>query len=294
MTRKFATTGGRVLGPVPPDRKTKVRISQKIGALLGCFLMAALLPISPARALQDLDNPDQVKAEIEKIYWITEEYPPFNYRDPESGKLTGASVDVLVAIFRKLGLNLGIDDIKLYPWARGYHKVLNEPGTALFSTTYTHDRLQKMKFVGPVVPNVVSVIARKSDTLSISNTEDLNRLKIAVVRDDIGEQLLLEAGVNSGAIDQLNSGLSMVKKLAAGRVDAIAYAHAVTLSLFEQAEINPDEYEIVHVLKQSDMGYTFHHSTDARILEPIRKVLDELTVSGELARILSTYGVEPP
>lgn len=85
-----------------------------------------------------------------------------------------------------------------------------------------------------------------------------------------------------------------MKKLAAGRVDAVAYAHAVTVILMEQAGIDPDEFEVVHVLKQSDMGYTFHHSTDARILEPIRKVLDELTVSGELAEILGRHGVQAP
>ncbi|MEM7562895.1 MAG: ABC transporter substrate-binding protein [Pseudomonadota bacterium] len=276
-----------------PKTKRPEKVSN-LTCLLGSILFACWLPINTIAASQELDNSQQVIAAIEKINWITEEYPPFNYRDPDSGELTGASVDVLITIFRKLGLNKGLEDIKMYPWARGYHKVLNEPGTALFSTTYTHDRLQKMKFVGPVVPNVVSVISRKSDQIKINSIQDLNQLKISVVRDDIGEQLLLAAGVNASAIDQLNSGLSMVKKLEAGRVDAVAYAHAVTLSLFDQANINPDDYEIVHVLKQSDMGYTFHHSTDARILEPIRKVLDELTVSGELAQILAKYGVEAP
>jgi len=257
--------------------------------LLTCILLGQAV-----MAQEDLSDPGQVKKAIENINWITEEYPPFNYSDPETGELTGAAVDVLAVIFAKLGINKPIKDIKVYPWARGYHMVLNVPGTALFSTTYTHDRLQKMKFAGPVIPNIVAVIARKSEQFNIASVDDLNRLKISVVRDDIGEQLLIAAGVEATAIDQLNSGLSMVKKLASGRVDAVAYAYAVTQSLFSQAGIDPDEFEIIHVLKQSGMGYAFHDSTDPRILEPIRKAIDELTVSGELAEILVKYGIEEP
>jgi polar amino acid transport system substrate-binding protein len=257
-------------------------------------LLLGLLMSSPAVAEQDLSDPSQVIQAIEDLNWITEEYPPFNYRDPGTGQITGASVEVLMQIFSRLGVNGDKINLKLYPWARGYHKVLNEPGTVLFSTTYTLERLQNMKFLGPVAPNVIAVTARKSRQLSIKSAEDLNRLKISVVRDDIGEQLLVGQGVKLGAIDQLNSGLSMVKKLASGRVDAVAYTFITTLSLFEQANINPDEFEIVYVLKQSNMGYAFHSTTDVRILEPMRKALDELTLDGTRAKILEKYGIESP
>ena len=148
-----------------------------------------------------------------------------------------------------------------------------------------------MKGVGPVVPNVVAVIALKSRQLKINSATDLNLLKISVVRDDIGEQLLIKQGVKIEAIDQLNSGMSMVKKLAAGRVDAIAYAQVIANNLFQQAKLDPNDFEIIHVLTKSSMGYTFHNSTDVRILEPMRKALDELTVDGTLAEIHAKYGI---
>ncbi len=257
-------------------------------------LLLGLLMSNPAVAKQDLSDPSQVIQAIEGLNWITEEYPPFNYRDPDTGEITGASVEVLIKIFSRLGIKSDNINIKIYPWARGYHKVLNDPGTVLFSTTYTLDRLQNMKFLGPVAPNIVAVIAPKSRQLSIESAEDLNHLKISVVRDDIGEQLLVGLGVKTEAIDQLNSGLSMVKKLASGRVDAVAYAFITTLSLFEQAKINPDDFEIIYVLKQSSMGYAFHNATDARILQPMRKALDELIIDGTRAKILAKYGFQSP
>ena len=255
------------------------------------LLILALTVSTSVVAGGHLTDPGQVKLQIKNLNWITEEYPPFNYLDPNTGKTTGFSVELLLQIFAKIGIPSQDLDVTINPWARGYHKVMNEPGTALFTTVYTEDRLQKMKFIGPIAPNIIAVIAPKSSQLSINSAEELNRLKIGVVREDIGEQLLLKQGVNSASLDRLNSGLSMVKKLASGRIDAVGYAHATTLLLFRTAQINPDDFEIIHVLKYSAMGYTFHNSTDTKILETISQALAELSMDGTLAALQTKYGL---
>ena len=255
------------------------------------LLILALTVSTSVVAGGHLTDPGQVKLQIKNLNWITEEYPPFNYLDPNTGKTTGFSVELLLQIFAKIGIPSPDLDVTINPWARGYHKVMNEPGTALFTTVYTEDRLQKMKFIGPIAPNIIAVIAPKSSQLSINSAEELNRLKIGVVREDIGEQLLLKQGVNSASLDRLNSGLSMVKKLASGRIDAVGYAHATTLLLFRTAQINPDDFEIIHVLKYSAMGYTFHNSTDTKILETISQALAELSMDGTLAALQTKYGL---
>ena len=255
------------------------------------LLILALTVSTSVVAGGHLTDPGQVKLQIKNLNWITEEYPPFNYLDPNTGKTTGFSVELLLQIFAKIGIPSQDLDVTINPWARGYHKVMNEPGTALFTTVYTEDRLQKMKFIGPIAPNIIAVIAPKSSQLSINSAEELNRLKIGVVREDIGEQLLLKQGVKSASLDRLNSGLSMVKKLASGRIDAVGYAHATTLLLFRTAQINPDDFEIIHVLKYSAMGYTFHNSTDTKILETISQALAELSMDGTLAALQTKYGL---
>lgn len=269
----------------PPLKKTPI---ERFLAVLLLWMMISASVVAD----NHLTDPMQVARVLENLNWITEEYPPFNYQDPKTGEITGAAVETLSLIFAKLGVSSENINLKIYPWARGYHKVLNDPGTVLFSTTYTIDRLKQMKFVGPVAPNVVAVIAAKSSQLSIKSVEDLNRLKIGVVRDDIGEQLLISQGVKPEAIDRLNSGLSMVKKLASGRIDAVGYAHSTTQILFKTANINPDDFEIVYVLKESAMGYAFHQSTDERILEPMRKALEELIEDGTLAQLQAKYGLK--
>jgi polar amino acid transport system substrate-binding protein len=42
-------------------------------------------------------------------------------------------------------------------------------------------------------------------------------------------------------------------------------------------------------MQNSHMGYTFHKSTDPRILEPLRKALDELRADGTVDQIYAKY-----
>jgi polar amino acid transport system substrate-binding protein len=240
----------------------------------------------------DLTDPNQIISAIENLNWVTEEYPPFNYKDPQTGEITGIGVEILLNIFDKLGVTRNKVELKIYPWARGYNQLLNDPQTALFSTTYSEKRLKEMKFVGPIAVNIVAVIAPKFRHLSIKNTNDLNGLTIGVIRDDIGEQLLLSEGVSPKSLDQLNSGLSIVKKLDSGRIDAMSYAYATSQILFKKANIDPNKFEIIHVLKYSNMGYAFNNKIDDRILVPMQKALNELIADGTIAQLQMKYGLE--
>jgi len=243
-------------------------------------------------AANDLNDRKHIISAIENFNWVSEEYPPFNYKDPKTGEITGVGVEILFKIFDKIGVSREKINLKIYPWARGYDQLLNDPQTALFSTTYSEKRLKQMKFVGPIAMNIVAVIAPKFSNLSIESVDDLNKLKIGVIRDDIGEQLLLSAGVKPRLLDQLNSGLSVVKKLDSGRIDAISYAHATSQILFKKANIDISKFEIIHVLKYSNMGYAFNNAVDERILTLMRKALDELVADGTVAELQMKYGLE--
>ena len=156
------------------------------------------------------------------------------------------------------------------------------------------ERLQLFKFVGPVIPTQVSIIAKKNKDLKVRTKEDMNSLKIGVIQDDIGEQLVRALGVEDTAIKRNDSGLSMVQMLQRGRLDAVAYAADLAKHQFIQAGIDPDEYEPVYVLQKSHMGYTFQPSTALHILEPLRKALDELRADGTVDRIYAKYLNPPP
>lgn len=82
---------------------------------------------------------------------ITEDYPPLNF--VTNGQLKGPSVEIVERIRAKLGLKQEIQEIKVYPWARGYRFLQTKANTELFSTARTKQREALFKWVGPVAQN---------------------------------------------------------------------------------------------------------------------------------------------
>ncbi len=122
---------------------------------------------------------------INDLVLITEQYPPFSFEI--AGKIQGITVDVLVKMLEKTGSTLKREDIKIWPWARGYNKVQTKKNTCLFGMTRNEKREKLFKWVGPVAPTKTSLIARKDSNIKIQSDKDLNQYKIGVIRDDISE-----------------------------------------------------------------------------------------------------------
>ena len=114
------------------------------------------------------------------------------------------TVDILMEMFKKLGLKTTRKDIDVLPWPRGYKYNLEKPDTVLFSTTYTVERLQSFRFLGPIIPTQISIIAKKSRNLNVSTPDEMNKLKIGTITDDIGDQLIRAFGVEEGAIRRIH------------------------------------------------------------------------------------------
>ena len=232
---------------------------------------------------------EEAARKLEAMTWYTEEYAPYNYKG-DDGLPTGISVDILMAAFKKIGVGLTPGDIKIVPWNRSYKFIQRKPKTALFSMTYSPERLAIMKFVGPVVPNNVSVIAPRKKEMGTLTAKDLGQFKLGVVRDDIGDQLLRKFALSNEAIQRKNSLTQLLFLLRTGRVDAVAYSVGVFKHAMKRSGQNPDLYEEVLVLKQGWMGYAFHHSTEPEALVPLQEAIDELHADGTIKKIIDRYG----
>ena len=117
----------------------------------------------------------------------------------------------------------------------------------------------------------------------------MNVLRIGAIRDDIGEQLIRALGIQNQAIQLNDSAYSLARMLERDRLDAIAYAEDIAKYQFKLAGVDLSDYETVYVLGSSHTGYAFHKSTDPRVLEPLRKALDELRADGTVDRIHARY-----
>lgn len=224
---------------------------------------------------------------LDKVKWMTEEYAPYNFT--EKGVHKGISVDVLIEIWKKTGLNKTEKDIAMLPWARGYKLAQEQKDTCLFSMTITEERKNLFKFVGPICSSDTSIIANKSKGLKINSTEDLKKLKIGTVREDVGEQLLVSAGLDINTLDRTNSADLLVKKLDKGRMDAAAYGMQTVKYNMKTAGIDSSQYEEIYALKKGEMAFAFHKDTDPAIIDVFQKALDELKKDGTIDKIVNGY-----
>ncbi|MBT3766852.1 MAG: transporter substrate-binding domain-containing protein [Rhodospirillaceae bacterium] len=250
----------------------------------GVFLLA----LTPLRAM----TVEEAAKRLEAITWYSEEYPPYNFK--ANGQAEGMAVDILMAAFKKIGAKITPKDIKIVPWNRSYKYIQKKPGTALFSMTKTPERAKLMKFVGPAVPIHVAVIAPKTAKLKVNAVADLNNLVTGAVRYDLGDQMIRKLTTNDKAVVRKNSLKQLLYLLGAGRIDAVAYSVDVFNYTVKKSGGDPKDYESIHVLNTSHMGYAFHKSTDAAILAPLQKALDELRVTGVIDKIIFSYMKQPP
>ena len=125
---------------------------------------------------------------VDEIIFITEDVYPFNFK--ENGKLQGMSVDILMSMLQKLDSNQLRSDILMLPWNQGYSVVQKKKNTSLFSTTRTKEREKLFKWVGPITPIAISLIAKKDRHIKIRSFNEINKYKIGAVKEGLGEQIL--------------------------------------------------------------------------------------------------------
>ena len=225
-------------------------------------------------AIGILATPFRATAEpFKDLVFLTENYAPFNYK--KDGKAQGIVVDVLLEMFRQAGSTKGLKDIKVLPWARGYKLAQEKKGTVLFSTARTEPRENMFKWVGPVWMSKHSVIAKKDRKIRIQSDKDFDKFKIGAVREDAGEQLLYARGVDKKSIYRTNSSKSTARMLAAGRIDLWAYGARVALFNLEKLGHDPNDYEVVFVLRESPLYFAVQKDTDDQLVGRLQAALDQ-------------------
>jgi len=253
-------------------------------AVAGLFRMLAVIVITAMTYLP------AAAQSVDDLVFITEDYPPFNFE--RDGRRQGIAVDVLEEMLAQAGSRKTRADVKVWPWARGYETALKERNMVLFSTTRIEAREQLFKWVGPIMPSRIVLVAKKNRNIRIKSVEDLKNsaYKIGVVREDIGGQLLADMGVPKARTVQANSGVSVAKMLQADRVDLWAYGAPVIMWNLKELGYPTDAYEEVLTLTESQQYYfAVNKDTDDRLVEKLQSALEQVKARGRFNTIIARY-----
>ncbi|MDM8537118.1 ABC transporter substrate-binding protein [Desulfobacterales bacterium HSG17] len=250
-------------------------------------IMKRIVSLLPAIILLFAMNSFSSEVTIDDFRLLTEEYPPFNFK--RNNFLQGISVDMMEEILKKVDANTTREDIELLPWARAYRDVLREKNTCLFAMTRTKEREALFKWVGPFATLKIVLTAPKYRRIIIKSIEDINKYIVGVVRDDVGEQILVQNGIIKGTLSIVHHPDINAKKLVAGRIDLWAYADITARWILRENGYDSNEYESVYVLKEGQLYFALNAKTPDYLIQKLQQALDDLKTEGLHQKILDKY-----
>lgn len=223
----------------------------------------------------------------ENLDFITEEYPPYNYT--ESGIARGITVDILLESAALVALPLERRNIRSMPWARGYQMAQKGPGVMLFSMTRTNDREHLFKWVGPIVPSRIVLLAHRDQQFKLTAPGDLSAYKIGVIRDDIGHQLLNQLGIENKDLQISSSAVGLANMLERGRIDFWAYDEITAIWFIKKLGLDSTRFGAAYTLKDGEMYYAFSLDTDDTQISALQQGLDKLKQQQRYLDIVNAY-----
>ena len=217
---------------------------------------------------------------------LTENLPPLNYLD--NGTLVGSSVEIVQEIQKRLG---STEPIQVYPWARAYKMALEEENVILFGMTYTQDRSELFKWVGPLAAKRDILLARKDASISITSLEDAKTVeRIGTLRDDVRGKMLEKMGFTN--LEPVSDEQKNAQKLALGRIDLWAYKKPGFRTVCALAEVDPELFVEVAHLKKSELKIAFSKKTSDEIVARWQKAFDEMVADGTVRKIKDKWNIE--
>ncbi|WP_038163969.1 substrate-binding periplasmic protein [Vibrio sp. B183] len=213
-----------------------------------------------------------------EIQYVTEEYPPYNYS--RNGELKGLSVELLTEMHQLAGLPLRVSSIKILPWRRAYKTAQKKEGHAVFSTTRTNTRENDFQWVGPIIETKVVILTTNS-TAPIKNIYSLFSSQIGVVRKDIGEESLINAGFPVGNLVRTDDVRELVDALHSNQLNYIAYEENVARWWISQTHLPQEDFKAVYTLVEGELYYSYNTAIESRRLERLQQALNSLKISGD-------------
>lgn len=221
----------------------------------------------------------------EPITLYTEDYPPFNWTDKASGKVTGLSVDIVAELMQRAGL--ATVGPLLLPWARALTQTTRTPHTCLYVTARTPEREAKFQWIGPISRNDWVLFARRSDHIVLHKLDDAKPYQIGSSIGDASAAVLLEhqLDVTTASSERLNPA-----KMQRGRIQLWSIGRLPGLYMLREMGIT--DFEPVLTFIQADMYLACNRSMADGEAVRLNEIVRGMYRDGTVQRIYKQYGYE--
>ena len=252
------------------------------------FLFPLLPVLLPAATLAGPAAAAGTEAEgAPTLRLLTEENPPYNFRDTGTGTIRGSAVEIVGALMEGAGVKYSLT---LLPWNRAFREVQESAGTCLFVVNRTPEREGLFEWVGPLITGGWALYRRPGSGIMLDSLADLEGQTVVGKMGSAGAATLeAETGLT---ITRATSDEQAARMLYHGRahfwisgvVDAPAAARAIGMP--------PPELALLW--KPADLSLACGPGTDPALiakLNAVNRTLDDLRKRA-IAHHLEGLGLE--
>ncbi len=198
---------------------------------------------------------------------ITEDYPPFNMRNPKGADFDGTSTVQIKDALKSSGINYTIRSL---PWTRAMLVTQTETQTCAFSVSRTPEREDLFKWVALLGENKWVIFAKRDRALTLSSLDQAKPLMIGTYVGDAIEKFLVHHGFRVQAVtsDEMN-----LDKLENNRIDL--WATGELGGQYYMAKHNQTDFEKVLEFGKSKMYLACHKDLPDEIARQITLAIAE-------------------
>lgn len=191
----------------------------------------------------------------------------------EGGQGRGIAYDLVIAAMKELGADYPIE---FTSFGRGLKLAQTKDNVAFFSVTRSPDRIETLKWAGPLVRNDVYVYKLKSAPFKVEKLEDLRGLKgIGVPKGMSQDSYLSQRGL--GNVMRSDNLPNALRALALKRVDVVAMGQMTVGPAAREAGLNPAELEQTALrLYENPLYLTFSRNISDESVARWQKALDKV------------------
>lgn len=177
---------------------------------------------------------------------------------------------------------------QVFPFKRGITMIKeNRKQYAFFNTLKRPDRLEQMKFVGPLTQSINYLYELKTAPSGIQTLEQAKKLPVCVLLGGTAEKV----ATNSGFTNIIrNDYEECFKMLTRKRVRFVSMSNLDLRGVLINAGINPDliQSTTVHLYK-AEGSMSFSNQVPDDVVQKWQSALDEIKQSGRYDELLTEY-----
>lgn len=265
--------------------------------LVSLWLFLAFGCLQQSQSQDDFDSmstdPHPLQSSVDKMLWMTEDYPPYHYI--ENGVIRGKAIKIIDELFQRNQVSFVSNErVLVYPWARAFSELTNNPDAAIITMAHTDKRDKQFILSEPVFTERIALITKTQNDINLSQLEDVHKFVVGVVRDDIGETLVKNLAFTKLQLSPVLSSDELLQMLLKDRVDLIAYSVDIIEYQLTKRGLDKEEFNIIHILQELPTSIAFNRNTDQAIVTLFDRSIRAMKKDGTIDKILNeTVDISP-